>query len=65
VLATAHAAKFPDAVQAACGVRPPLPEWLADLGERRERVIRFPVDQIALETHILSHSRAAQSGAAA
>ena len=31
VLGTAHAAKFPDAVEAACGVRPPLPEWLADL----------------------------------
>ena len=31
VLATAHAAKFPDAVEAACGVRPPLPDWLCDL----------------------------------
>jgi hypothetical protein len=28
VLSTAHAAKFPDAVEAACGVRPPLPVWL-------------------------------------
>ena len=40
VLGTAHAAKFPDAVEAACGVRPPLPEWLADLrcaaGARRD-----------------------------
>jgi len=65
VLATAHAAKFPDAVQAACGVRPSLPEWLADLNERPERMIRFPVDQTAFEAHILSKSRAAQSGAAA
>jgi len=31
VLGTAHAAKFPDAVEAACGQRPALPEWLADL----------------------------------
>ena len=31
VLATAHPAKFPDAVEAACGVRPALPDWLADL----------------------------------
>ena len=31
VLSTAHAAKFPDAVEAACGVRPALPEWLADI----------------------------------
>ena len=40
VLGTAHAAKFPDAVEAACGVRPPLPEWLADLDQRPERVDR-------------------------
>ena len=32
---TAHAAKFPDAVEAACGVRPPLPDWLADLDRAR------------------------------
>ena len=31
VLSTAHPAKFPDAVEAACGVRPALPDWLADL----------------------------------
>ena len=31
VLSTAHAAKFPDAVEAACGARPALPEWLSDL----------------------------------
>ena len=28
VLSTAHPAKFPDAVEAACGVRPALPDWL-------------------------------------
>jgi len=37
-LATAHPAKFPDAVEAATGVRPPLPEHLADLFERPERI---------------------------
>ncbi len=37
VLSTAHAAKFPDAVQAACGKRPPLPDWLGDLHDRPER----------------------------
>ena len=31
VLSTAHAAKFPDAVEAACGVRPELPPWLEGL----------------------------------
>ncbi|MEQ8321990.1 MAG: threonine synthase [Rhodospirillales bacterium] len=37
VLATAHPAKFPDAVEAATGVRPELPERMADLYEREER----------------------------
>ncbi len=65
VLGTAHPAKFPDAVEAACGVRPPLPEWLADLDRRPERVTTLPVDQRAVERHILSASRAAHEGAAA
>jgi threonine synthase len=65
VLGTAHAAKFPDAVKAACGVRPPLPEWLADLEHRPERVTMLPADQVAVEKLILSLSRAAQAGAAA
>jgi threonine synthase len=37
-LATAHPAKFPDAVQAATGIRPPLPAHMADLFDRPERV---------------------------
>ena len=65
VLATAHPAKFPDAVEAACGVRPPLPEWLVDLDRRPERVTTLPVEQMAVERHILSVSRAAHEGAAA
>ena len=36
-LATAHPAKFPDAVAAATGIRPELPDHLADLYERPER----------------------------
>ena len=64
VLGTAHAAKFPIAVEAACGVRPPLPDWLAHLHERPERVTTLPVDQSAVEHHILSASRAAQGAAA-
>jgi threonine synthase len=36
-MATAHPAKFPDAVERATGVRPPLPGHLADLQERLER----------------------------
>jgi threonine synthase len=65
VLSTAHAAKFPDAVEAACGVRPDLPEWLSDLDQRPERVTVLPVDQSAVERFVLSTSRAAQEGAAA
>jgi threonine synthase len=65
VLSTAHPAKFPDAVEAACGVRPPLPEWLSDLNERPERVEVLPVDQAAVERFVLATSRAAHEGAAA
>ncbi len=36
-MATAHPAKFPDAVERATGVRPALPEPLADLFDRSER----------------------------
>jgi threonine synthase len=64
VLATAHPAKFPDAVEAACGVRPRLPEWLCDLDQRPERVTVLPVDQSAVERFVLTTSRAAQEGAA-
>jgi threonine synthase len=65
VLSTAHAAKFPDAVEAACGVRPQLPEWLGDLDKRPERVTALPVDRSAVERFVLKTSRAAQEGAAA
>jgi threonine synthase len=65
VLSTAHAAKFPDAVAAACGVRPALPDWLADLPRRTERVTRLPADQAAVEKFVLAASRAAREGAAA
>ncbi|AKO95754.1 threonine synthase [Marinovum algicola DG 898] len=51
-LATAHPAKFPDAVEKASGVRPGLPQRMADLYERPERVTRVPNDLDALETHI-------------
>jgi threonine synthase len=65
VLATAHPAKFPDAVEAACGMRPPLPDWLADLHDWPERVSTVPADAAAVEKLILSRSRAVETGAAA
>jgi len=51
-LATAHPAKFPDAVQQATGRRPPLPGRLADLLERPERYELLPADLRALRDHI-------------
>ncbi|HET7850767.1 MAG TPA: threonine synthase [Pseudolabrys sp.] len=65
VLSTAHPAKFPDAVEAACGVRPALPDWIGDLAARRERVTVLPADQAAVERFVTSVSRAAREGAAA
>jgi len=52
VLATAHAAKFPDAVEAACGLRPELPPHMADLFARDERVTRCTNDLETLKTLI-------------
>jgi threonine synthase len=51
-LATAHPAKFPDAVEAATGIRPPLPPRMADLYERPERVTRVANDLAALQALI-------------
>ena len=65
VLSTAHPAKFPDAVEKACGVRPGLPDWLADLGSRPERITVLPPDQSAIENHVLAHCRTAREGAPA
>src|SRR5512140_2522712 len=58
VLSTAHPAKFPDAVAAACGITPALPDWLADLATRPERVTVLPADQAAVEKFVSSASRA-------
>ena len=52
-LATAHPAKFPDAVQAAIGQRPALPLRMADLFDRAERVTRLPNDLAALKSLIV------------
>jgi threonine synthase len=47
--ATAHPAKFPDAIEKAIGSRPPLPAHLSDLYEREEKFIRAPNDLAAIE----------------
>ena len=64
VLSTAHAAKFPDAVEAACGVRPALPAWLDGLMSRPERMQIMKNDQVEVERFVLSVSRAVNSGVA-
>jgi threonine synthase len=51
-LATAHPAKFPDAVEAATGVRPPLPDRLAGLFEREERFVVLPNDLAVIEDFV-------------
>jgi threonine synthase len=53
-LATADPAKFPDAVEAASGVRPALPEHLADLLDRPERFVALPNDLAVVEEHVAS-----------
>jgi threonine synthase len=65
VLSTAHPAKFPDAVKAASGITPELPDWLGDLNARPERVTVLPADQGGIEKFINAASRAAREGAAA
>ena len=57
VLATAHPAKFPDAVKQATGVTPDLPDSMADLHERAERYAVLDNDLAAVRRHIEQHSR--------
>ncbi len=57
-LATAHPAKFPDAVEAACGVRPSLPEAVRDLYDRPERFDTLPADTAAVRDFVLANTRA-------
>jgi threonine synthase len=64
VLSTAHPAKFPDAVEAACGVRPQLPAWLDGLMSKPEHVKIIENDQVEVERFVLSVSRAAKQGVA-
>jgi threonine synthase len=64
VLATAHAAKFPDAVEAACGVRPALPPWLDGLMTRHEEITTIAKDQREVERFVRAASRAAKQGVA-
>ena len=57
-LATAHPAKFPDAVKAASGIMAPLPPRMADLYDRAERVTRVTNDLGALQKVIRERIKA-------
>ena len=51
-MATAHPAKFPDAVEHATGIRPPLPDHLADLFDRPERTELIANDLAVVEDYV-------------
>jgi threonine synthase len=65
VLSTAHPAKFPEAIESACGSRPELPDWLSHLHAGRERVTLLPADQTRVADWVQAASRAAQEGVVA
>jgi len=56
-LATAHPAKFPDAVEKAISVRPELPSRLADLLQREEKYDVLPNDLTAVKARVRERSR--------
>ena len=55
-LATAHPAKFRDAVERAIGVRPSLPPRVGDLFRREERCALLPATLAAVAGHIREHA---------
>jgi threonine synthase len=56
VLATAHPAKFPDAVEKASGLRPTLPDHLSDLLERPERAQTLDNDLDVVRDYVRKHA---------
>jgi len=57
-LATAHPAKFPDAVERATGIRPSLPPRLSDLYTRQERFETLPNDLTTVQAFVRNNTRA-------
>jgi threonine synthase len=55
--ATAHPAKFPEAIEQAVGWRPPLPPRMADLYDRTERFIVLPNELSAVEAGVRALTR--------
>jgi threonine synthase len=56
-MATAHPAKFPDAVERATGIRPRLPDRLVDLMSRPEFFSELPNDLVAVQRFVESRVR--------
>ena len=57
-LATAHPAKFPEAVEAACGLCPELPDWARHILAGEERYQVLPAELGAIQRAIEAHTRA-------
>lgn len=55
-LATAHPAKFPDAVERATGIRPALPRRVGDLFDREEKYTKLPGTYDAVKAFIMSNA---------
>ena len=55
-LATAHPAKFPDAVERATGIRPALPRRVGDLFDREEKYTKLPGDYDAVKQFIMANA---------
>ena len=62
-LATAHPAKFADAVERSVGYRPDMPPSLASIMNRDERVTVLPNDMAAVVDHIAARTRWAEEAA--
>ncbi|MBR9973594.1 threonine synthase [Magnetospirillum sulfuroxidans] len=60
-LATAHPAKFPDAVEKATGIRPPLPDHMADLFDRPERFDVIANDLAAVRDYVVTFAGRARA----
>lgn len=55
-LATAHPAKFPDAVERAVGMRPALPARVGDLFGREESLVELAGDYATTRDYVLGHA---------
>lgn len=55
-LATAHPAKFREAVERATGHRPTLPARIGDLFEREERLVELPGDYAAIAEYVAARA---------